>query len=128
VLCSRKGDAAGAVKIINEVLRRNPRMDGVRPLLAQFLALKGDAEAARAELTEGALRVGGANFDVAYWVASVYCMLGERESALDWLEKAVALGNENRPWFESDPRWEPLREEPRFVELMRRIEDSRARA
>src|SRR5205085_4340935 len=40
VLSARKGDPASAVKIINDVLKRNPRMDGVRPLLAQFPAQK----------------------------------------------------------------------------------------
>jgi len=128
IICAYRGDLDGAERTMREVLRRNPDMDGIRPLLAQFLALKGDHDAARRELTEGALRVGGANFDVAYWVASVYCLLGDKEQALGWLEKAVALGNENKPWFESDPRWEPLREDPRFVELMRRIDASQQRA
>jgi serine/threonine protein kinase/tetratricopeptide (TPR) repeat protein len=128
IICAYRGDLEGAERTMREVLRRNPDMDGVRPLLAQFLALRGDHEAARAELTDGALRVGGANFDVAYWVASVYCLLGDHGQALDWLERAVTLGNENKPWFESDPRWEPLREEPRFVEIMGRIEDSQGRA
>lgn len=113
-----RGDAEGAVRTMREVLRRNPDMDGVRPLLAQMLARGGDSEAARAELTEGALRVGGANFDVAYWVASTYALLGDRDEAFSWLERAIKLGNENRPWFESDPNWEGLREDPRFGELM----------
>jgi eukaryotic-like serine/threonine-protein kinase len=128
IICAYRGDTDGAARTMREVLRRNPDMDGVRPLLAQFLALGGQTDAARAELTESALRVGGANFDVAYWVASVYVMLGDNDRALDWLTKAVELGNENKPWFESDPRWEPLREDARFVELMRRIDASQQRA
>jgi serine/threonine-protein kinase len=128
IICAYRGDTDGAERTMREVLRRNPDMDGVRPLLAQFLALRGDHDAALAELTEGALRVGAANFDVAYWVASVYVMVGDRDRALEWLAKAVALGNENKPWFESDPRWEPLREDPRFVELMSRIDASHERA
>ncbi|HWW74204.1 MAG TPA: tetratricopeptide repeat protein, partial [Pyrinomonadaceae bacterium] len=125
IICAYGGDLDGAERTMREVFRRNPDMDGLRPLLAQFLALKGDHDAALRELTEGALRVGGANFDVAYWVASVYCIVGDHDAALDWLERAVSLGNENKPWFESDPRWEPFHEDPRFVELMRRVEASR---
>ncbi|HJQ31983.1 MAG TPA: tetratricopeptide repeat protein [Pyrinomonadaceae bacterium] len=124
IICAYGGDLDGAERTMREVLRRNPDMDGIRPLLAQFLGLKGDHDAALKELTEGALRVGGANFDVAYWVASVYCIVGDHDAALDWLERAVSLGNENKPWFESDPRWEPFHEDPRFVELMRRVEAS----
>jgi predicted Zn-dependent protease len=128
IICAYRGDNDGAVRTMKEVLRRNPDMDGVRPLLAQFYAQGGAREAALAELNEGALRVGGANFDVAYWVASVYVMVGDHERALEWLARAVALGNENKPWFESDPRWEPLREDPRFTELMSRIDASHENA
>jgi TolB-like protein/predicted Zn-dependent protease/tRNA A-37 threonylcarbamoyl transferase component Bud32 len=128
VLSARKGDPAAAVKIINDVLKRNPRMDGVRPLLAQFLAQRGDRDAARAELTENVREAADADHDVAYWLATAYAMLEERDEAFRWLERAIKLGNENRPWFESDPNWESLREDPRFGELMSAIGDSTGRA
>jgi len=112
------------MRTMTEVLRHNPDMDGVRPLYSQFLIQWGDLDGARRELTEGALRVGRANFDVAYWVASAYAMLGERDQAFEWLATAIRVGNENRPWFEADPHWEPLREDPRFAELMSRIGDT----
>ena len=93
-------------------------MDAVRPLLAQFLAQKGERDAARSELTERARDAADADHDAAYWLATAYAMLGEREEAFDWLARAINLGNENKPWFESDPNWEALREDPRFGELM----------
>ncbi|MDT5157261.1 MAG: eukaryotic-like serine/threonine-protein kinase [Acidobacteriota bacterium] len=128
ILSAYRGDFDAATRIMGEVLRRNPDMDGVRPLLAQFLALKGDSASARAELTKGALAVADANQDVAYWLASAYAMLTEREEAFKWLERAIKLGNENKPWFESDPNWEPLREDPRFGELMQSIDRPPERA
>src|ERR1044072_5320695 len=79
IICAYRGDLEGAMRTMTEVLRRNPDMDGVRPLYAQFLIQWGDLERARAEMTEGALRVARANFDVAYWVASAYAMLGDRD-------------------------------------------------
>jgi serine/threonine-protein kinase len=103
-------------------------MDGVRPLYAQFLIQWNDFDRAREELTEGALRVARANFDVAYWVASAYAMLGDADPAFEWLGRAIEVGNENRRWFESDPHWEPLHEDPRFPELMNRIGDAGERA
>jgi serine/threonine-protein kinase len=128
VLSARKGDPSDAVRIINEVLKRNPRMDGVRPLLAQFLAQRGDREAARAELTESVRDAADADHDIAYWLATAYAVIGESDEAFRWLERAIKLGNENRPWFESDPNWEGLREDPRFGELMSTIGDSTGRA
>jgi serine/threonine-protein kinase len=121
VVLARRGDAASAVKIMREVLERHPRMDGVRPLLAQFLIKQGEPEAARAELTERAREAAAADHDVAYWLATAHAMLGERDEAFEWLGRAITLGNENRLWFESDPNWEPLRQDPRFGELMQRI-------
>jgi hypothetical protein len=55
-------------------------------------------------------------------------MLGDRDEAFEWLGRAITLGNENRPWFESDPAWEGLRDDPRFAELMRRIDPARTSA
>ncbi|HEX7314536.1 MAG TPA: tetratricopeptide repeat protein [Pyrinomonadaceae bacterium] len=128
IICAYRGDLEGAMRTMTEVLRRNPDMDGVRPLYAQFLIQWGDLERARAELTEGALRVARANFDVAYWVASAYAMLGDADAAFEWLGRAIEVGNENRRWFESDPHWEPLHEDPRFGELMSRIGPPEERA
>jgi serine/threonine-protein kinase len=125
VLQARRGDHDAAIKLIGEVLRRHPRMDAVRPLLAQFLIGKGELEEARAELGERACEAADADHDVAYWLATAYAMLGERDEAFKWLERAITLGNENKPWFESDPNWEHLREDARFGELMRRIDGPR---
>jgi hypothetical protein len=50
-------------------------------------------------------------------------MLGDADAAFEWLGRAIDVGNENRRWFESDPHWEPLREDPRFGVLMSRIGD-----
>jgi hypothetical protein len=41
------------------------------------------------------------------------------------LETAIRLGNENYPWFESDPNWTDMHEDPRFVELMKRLKEQR---
>jgi hypothetical protein len=44
---------------------------------------------------------------------------------LKWLEKAIQRGNENYPWFESDPNWSALHDDPRFLELMDQIKARR---
>ncbi|HYN86552.1 MAG TPA: tetratricopeptide repeat protein [Pyrinomonadaceae bacterium] len=122
VIKGRQGDASAAVVLLREVLDEHPAMDGIRPLLAQFLIKQGDKEAGRAELTERVREAAQADHDIAYWLATAYALLGERDAALEWLERAVSLGNENRAWFETDPNWEPLRGEQRFQELMRQLE------
>ena len=121
----RKGDPYTAAELFREVLDTHPEMDGIRPLYAEALCGIGDQAAARGQLTDRVKEVARADHDAPYWLASAYVMLGEYDEALKWLETAINLGNENLPWFESNPLWEPLRDDARFLDLMHRIEAGR---
>jgi serine/threonine-protein kinase len=120
-----RGELEDAANLIRQVLEHNPGQDGIRPILAMCLSRQGQHAEARAQLTERAQQVAAADHDIAYWVGSVYALEGEHDLAFKWLERAISLGNENRAWFEFDPNWEQLRDDPRFKELMQRIDTSR---
>ena len=60
---------------------------------------------------------------MAYWVASTYALLGEKDPAFKCLNRAVKLGNQNRPHFEHDKSLDSLRDDPRFAEIMTKIEN-----
>jgi serine/threonine-protein kinase len=120
-----RGEVETAAKLLEEVIEKNPRLDGVRPIYAICLSALGRHEEARAQLTEQVKDVAAADHDISYWLASVYALENERDLAFEWLERAIALGNENKTWFESDPNWERLRDDPRFQKLMQKIESSR---
>lgn len=107
-----------ATELIASVLKDNPRMDGIRPLYAEFLAGAGRPDEAKAQLTEDALALSRADHDMAYWVGSTYALLGDKDLAFKWLGKAIRLGNQNKPYFESDTNLDSLRNDPRFDELM----------
>ncbi len=51
----------------------------------------------------------------------IYVSLGKKDEALTWLEKAYEQHSPMMPWLKVDPRFDPLREEPRFRELLRRV-------
>ena len=121
----RHGKAQAAVDIFKELLETHPEMDGVRPHYAMALSALGRHEEARAQLTERVKQVAQADHDVPYWLASAYAMEGMKEEAFEWLEHAISIGNENKPWFEANPIWEPLRDDPRFLELMQHIDANR---
>lgn len=123
----RLGKAAAAAELLGEVLASHPEMEGFRPYLAMCLSAMGEHEGARAQLTEGVKEIADVDQDVPYWLASAYAMEGERDEAFKWLERAINLGNENLPWFESNPVWRPLHDDPRFIELTRRIRAGRER-
>ena len=93
-----------------------------------FLSAQGKHEEARAQLTDAVKRNAEVDPDIAYSVASVYALEEDRDEAFAWLARSIALGNENRPCFESDPNWGELRDDPRFAELMERLTTKPRRA
>ena len=114
-----------AIEILHQVLQRHPQMDGVRPILAICLSSQGQHTKANEQLTPKVRQVAEADYDISYWLASAYLLQGRQVEALRWLETAIGLGNENYKWFESDPNWTDMHEDPRFVELMNRIKSQR---
>jgi serine/threonine protein kinase/tetratricopeptide (TPR) repeat protein len=116
-----KLDVEGSVALMRQVFEHHPDMNGVRPFMATFLSALGQHEEARAQLTDDVKRNARVDPDIAYGLASAYALEGMREEAFEWLERSVALGNENRPCFEHDPNWNALRPDPRFTEIMSKI-------
>jgi serine/threonine-protein kinase len=120
-----KGEIDEAIQTLQQVLQRHPQIDGVRPILAICLSSQGQHTKANEQLTPKVRQVAEADYDISYWLASAYLLQGRQVEALRWLETAIGLGNENYKWFESDPNWTDMHEDPRFVELMNRIKSQR---
>ena len=120
-----KGEVDEAIKVLQQVLQQHPQIDGVRPILAICLSAQGQHTKANEQLTPKVRQVAEADYDISYWLASAYLLQGRQVEALRWLETAISLGNENYKWFESDPNWTDMHEDPRFVELMNRIKSQR---
>ena len=57
----------------------------------------------------------------ATYVARLYADLGDREHALEWLEKAYAERDSNLLFLKTDQSWDSLRADPRFASLAHRI-------
>jgi len=116
-----RGDKDAAIELMDKVIKDHPEMDGIKPLYAVYLAGAGKKDEALAQLTEDALAISKADHDMAYWVGSTYSILGETDLAFKWLNKAIKLGNQNKPHFEKDKSLDPLRDDPRFAELMAKM-------
>jgi TolB-like protein/Tfp pilus assembly protein PilF len=54
-------------------------------------------------------------------IAAVYAAIGDKERALNWLEKAFEERSPAMPWLKIDFQFDPLRSEPRFKDLMNRM-------
>jgi serine/threonine-protein kinase len=53
--------------------------------------------------------------------AVVHVGLGEHDQALNWLEKAYEERFNRLAYLRREPVWDPLRADPRFADLLRRI-------
>jgi TolB-like protein/tetratricopeptide (TPR) repeat protein/tRNA A-37 threonylcarbamoyl transferase component Bud32 len=119
-----RGQVEEAERILTEVLEHHPQMDGIRPILATCLSAQGKHELANKQITERVKLAAASDHDIAYWLASAYLLQGRQVLALEWLQKAINLGNDNYLWFESDPNWADLHHDPRFQDMMNRVKAS----
>lgn len=60
--------------------------------------------------------------DSAEWTGAIYALLGDKQTALAWLRRAVQVGDHNFPWFQRDKNWDKLRSDPEFRRIMLEVE------
>jgi tetratricopeptide (TPR) repeat protein len=118
------GQTDAATELMQENVAQHPNMHGIRPFLAMFLSAQGKHEEARSQLTNAVIRNAEVDPDIAYSVASVYALEGMRAEAIQWLGRAIALGNENYLCFENDPNWASLRGDEEFQNLLTAVRAS----
>jgi tetratricopeptide (TPR) repeat protein len=113
-----QGQVDWAQALIQEILVQNPHFEGVQPLMAWCLSARGEHEKARALITDRVRDIAGADHDIAFWLASFYGMEGMVEEGIEWVQRAIRLGNENYPLYAQSPKLDSLRDDPRFAALM----------
>jgi len=85
-------------------------------------AAQGDREKFSQMLSPDLLSTVKRDPQYSSFMADFYCLLGDKEKALDWLENAVNRGFINYPYIkEYDPYLENIREEDRFRKLLEKI-------
>lgn len=89
-------------------------------LTGYVMALSGERERARGVLEE-LRRLSGQRYVPPYNLAMVYHGLGERQEALAWLERAYEERDVLLTFAAVDPKWDNLRQDPRFQALLRRV-------
>jgi TolB-like protein/Tfp pilus assembly protein PilF len=56
-----------------------------------------------------------------YEIALVYAGLGDKDSAFQWLERAYQARDKGLTYLKADPCLDPLRSDPRFATLIKRV-------
>jgi hypothetical protein len=56
-----------------------------------------------------------------YGIALLYASLNEKDQAFHWLDKAVQDRSNWLVWLRLDPRWNQIRSDPHFLDLLRQV-------
>lgn len=108
-------------RMVKEVLHLHPHFDPLQILLGWCYSVQGDHEKALGVITEQVKQTAAADHDIAVWLASLYAMEHKRDEAIEWIRRAVNLGNENYPMLADNNRLDNLRSDLRFVDLMNEL-------
>ncbi|MHC5024824.1 MAG: TPR end-of-group domain-containing protein, partial [Planctomycetota bacterium] len=92
------------------------------PIIIEFLggvyAMAG-READAFAMLEELDRQSKYRFICPYEIATIYIALGDHDEAFKWLTEAYEERSACVPWLNTDPRLDPIRDDPRFEELQR---------
>ena len=88
--------------------------------LAHAYALSGNGNQARKILAE-LIKLSQEEYVPPYEIATVYIGLKEKDEAFSWLENAYNERAGRLLWINVHPRFDPLHSDPRFADLLRRM-------
>jgi eukaryotic-like serine/threonine-protein kinase len=88
--------------------------------IGRVCAKSGQAAEVQKVLADLLLRAKSGYLPATY-IASVYASLGDKDKAFKWLEKAYAARDSQLEFLGVEPFYDPLRSDPRFADLLRRI-------
>lgn len=110
-------DALAEYQRVDERLREWPVSIAARGFVAGVAGRTDEAQIILAELE----KLAGQKFVTSYGVALVHAGLGQNDAAFVWLNKAFDERSHWLVWLRLDPRWNGLRPDPRFAELVSRM-------
>ncbi|HVF89603.1 MAG TPA: protein kinase [Blastocatellia bacterium] len=118
MLAYYQGEIEKATLVMEGLLEKSPDLYSYRLFLGFCYLSRGERERALDLIDERVIASARVDQDIAYWLASVYALSGGADEAIEWLKRAVSMGNENYPWFASDANWDAMRDDPRYQEIM----------
>ena len=117
-LASRKADAR---KIAAELEKGTPLPPGLAEIVDDF-ARRHAGSAKSAPTPKGYIRDTRGLAVLNPWgLAEIYTALGEKDKAFKWLEAGLEQRQSWMPMIGQNPNFKPLRGDPRFQDLLRRM-------
>ncbi|MEE9170979.1 MAG: protein kinase [bacterium] len=116
-----RGDSDKALEAADKIGQTDPRL--LTPLIlalrAQILALAGRRSEAETQLAE-VLEIAKQRYICAYEVGMVYVTLGKYDQAFEQFDQALRDASDCLVFTKVDPRFEGLRDDPRYRELLKK--------
>jgi tetratricopeptide (TPR) repeat protein len=116
----QRGRLAEAIAALQNAITVSPEDPLGAGVLGHCYAISGHPDEAR-NLLRGIEEQSRASYVDPMIPALVHVGLGETDQALDLVERACELHALLLPFLAGDPRFDPLRSEPRFQDVLRRI-------
>ena len=92
----------------------------VMAMAGNAIARAGDLAGAR-EVLERLKEISKTRYVCPYEVGVICVHLGEIDEAFRWLEKGYQVRSQCMPFLKVDPRLDPIRSDPRYQDLLRRM-------
>jgi predicted Zn-dependent protease len=92
---------------------------------AMVLVAEGKQKEALQAMDEATLKFGRLTWTVTSATADFYVLQGEDSKAIEWLQLAIARGDERVSYFRRNPRLARLRNDTRFQFLLKSLEARR---
>ena len=116
----QKGMHQQAQEAFGKILALAPDNPAILALLGHDYASSGEKTKAMQIIA----KLGGIaqhHYVPSLYIAMVYTGLGDRQHAFEWLDKAYAERCEYLVYLPTEPMADPLRADPRFADLLKRI-------
>ena len=95
--------------------------DTVTLSAAAYVYAKAGERHKALEILSELQRLSSQEYEPAFHIAQIYLGLGDNEQAFAWLDKACDERSVWLIWLGVDPKFDPLRSDPRFEELLKKI-------
>lgn len=118
------GEYDRAWEILHKLVKSNQNLLNANIFLAIAYCKMQRFENAEKYIQPAVIQFCQADADGAYWLGTLYALMGERDKAIRYLSLSTRLGYENYPWMQMDPHWESLRDDKAYLKIIKRLERS----
>jgi serine/threonine protein kinase/tetratricopeptide (TPR) repeat protein len=116
----QKGDYEQSINSFEKAIDLAPDNLTFEADQAWAYAKSGKRDLAKA-LVERQIRISTNTYVAPFHIAGAYVGLNQKQEALEWLEKAYQERSDQVTYIAKDPRFDSIRNEPEFQELLRKI-------